>query len=100
MMQLSNRKPTHPGAVLREDVLPSMKMSISEFARRSHISRQWLTGILKETNPVTVETALKIGKLIGNGPIVWINMQIKFDIWNAQKDLHSDLEQINSYNAA
>ena len=33
------RKPTHPGAVLREDVLPALCMTQTEFARRLGVSR-------------------------------------------------------------
>ncbi len=58
------REPTHPGAILREDVIPKMGISVSEFARRIGVSRQTLHKILAETDSITPNTALRIGKLI------------------------------------
>ena len=36
-----NRKPTHPGAILREDFLPALRMTQTEFAQRLCVSRGW-----------------------------------------------------------
>ena len=52
------RRPTHPGAILREDVLPGMTISVSEFARGLGVSRQVLHRILAETHGITPEMAL------------------------------------------
>jgi len=41
-----DREPTHPGAVLREDVLPALQLSVAEAARRIHVSRQTLHAVL------------------------------------------------------
>jgi len=95
-----NRRPTHPGAVLREDVLPAMALSVSEFARRIGISRQRVHKILAETDPVTPNTALRIGKLVGNGPEIWLAMQQSHDLWLTQHELKAELEQIKTYRAA
>ena len=55
-----NRPPTHPGEVLREDVLPALELSVSEAARRLGISRQQLHRVLACTHPITTEMALRI----------------------------------------
>jgi addiction module HigA family antidote len=95
-----NRRPTHPGAVLREDVLPTMDLSVSEFARRIGISRQRVHKILAETDPVTPNTALRIGKLVGNGPEIWLSMQQSHDLWLTQQELKEEIAQIKTYRAA
>ena len=59
------RQPTHPGEMLREDVLPALGLSVSEAARRLGISRQQLHRVLACTHPITTEMALRIGKFAG-----------------------------------
>ena len=62
------RKPVHPGEIMREDVLPTIGLSVSETARRLGVSRQQLHRVLACTHPITTEMALRIGKFAGNGP--------------------------------
>ncbi|WP_199230803.1 HigA family addiction module antitoxin [Azospirillum sp. TSO5] len=55
--------PLHPGALLREDILPSLGISVSSFAAHLRLSRQMLHRILSEEAPVTPAMALRLGKL-------------------------------------
>jgi len=88
------RKPTHPGAVLREDVLPEIELSVSEMARRLRMSRQSLHRILAEEQPMTPATALKLAKLLNTSPDVWLNMQRALDLWEEQRELADVLDHI------
>ena len=89
------RQPTHPGAILREDVLPALGMSVSAFARNMGVSRQMVHGILAERTGITPETALRLGALLGNGAQLWIDMQSRYDLWMAQAKLHEVLASIH-----
>ena len=62
------REPTHPGEILREDVLPALRMNVSQAARELGVSRQLLHRILAGRAPVTPEMAVRLGKWAGNGP--------------------------------
>jgi addiction module HigA family antidote len=88
------RRPTHPGAVLREDVLPATALSVSELARRLRMSRQSLHRILAEEQPVTPATALKLARLLDTTPEVWLNMQRAVDLWEESRRLADDLADI------
>jgi addiction module HigA family antidote len=77
--------PSHPGETLRELVLPAIGKPKAEIARLLGISRQALYDILNERAPVTAETAVKLGKLCGNGPMLWVNLQRAYDLWHAQR---------------
>mgnify|MGYP000421276151 CR=1 FL=1 len=73
---MRKRVPTHPGAILREDVLPSLPgMSVSAFARSLGVSRQTLHSVLAERSGVSAEVALRLGTLLGNGAQLWLDMQ-------------------------
>jgi len=88
------RRPTHPGAILREDVLPALKMSVINAARALGISRQMLHKILAEDAPITPEMAVRIGKFCGNGPELWLGMQQAVDLWDAQQKLTKEIKKI------
>ena len=81
----SDRCPTHPGELLREDVIPAIGMGKSEIAKALGISRQHLYDILNERKPVSAEVAVRLGKAFGNGPEIWLNMQAAYDVWHAQR---------------
>lgn len=90
------RPPTHPGKILREDVLSSLGLSVSEVARRIGISRQQSHRILACTHPVTTEMALRIGKFAGNGPGIWLRMQQAKDLWHAERRMKDELSKIET----
>ncbi len=89
-----NRAPTHPGEILRDDVLPALRLSVSGAARQLRVSRQMLHRLLGAEAPVTVPMALRLGKLCGNGPRLWLNLQREYDLWHIEKELKSELRAI------
>jgi len=93
-------KPMHPGEMLREDVLPAIGKSKGEIARLLGVSRQTLYDILDEKQPVTPGMALRLGKLLGNGPDLWINLQRNYDLAIAERDLAEKLKKIPTLTAA
>ena len=92
---MRKRPPTHPGAILREDVLPSLTgQSVTSFARALGISRQTLHSVLSERSGISAEMALRLGALLGNGAQLWLDMQTRFDLWHAEAKLHDELGQM------
>jgi len=88
---MRTRKPTHPGAILREDVLPDLGMSVSVFARNLGVSRQTLSAVLAERSGISPEMALRLGALPGNGAQLCVDIQSKYDLWQDQDKLHDVL---------
>ncbi len=88
------RPPIHPGEIVREDVLPALGLSVSAAARRLGISRQQLHRVLACTHPITTEMALRLGKLAGNGPGLWLRMQQAYDVWHVERRLKAELARI------
>ncbi len=91
-----NRKPTHPGEVLCEDVLPAMHASVTGFAKSTGMSRQSIHAILSGRRAISPEAALRIGAVVGNGARVWLAMQMEFDLWQTERVLHDELSAIAS----
>ena len=94
------RAPTHPGAILREDVLPALRLTVSAAARHLQISRQTLHRILAEDAGVTPDMALRLGKLCGNEPGFWLAMQQAYDLWGAEQGLAETIAAIPTLQAA
>ena len=88
------RQPTHPGEILREDVLPALRLSVSEAARQLRVPRQRLHRVLAGRAPVTAEMALRLGRFCGDGPDLWLRMQQAHDLWHARERLGAALETI------
>jgi antitoxin HigA-1 len=88
------RRPTHPGAILREDVLPALGLSVSEAARQLGVTRQTLHRIMAEKASITPEMAARLGRFCGNGPGLWLRMQQGYDLWRAERELGPELKKI------
>ena len=84
-IRAKKRRPTHPGEVLREDVLPALGLTQLEFANRLGVSRRTVSELLHERRPVTPDMAIRLGKLLGNGPEIWLRMQQTLDIWELER---------------
>lgn len=93
-------RPVHPGEILREDVLPALGKPKTEIARLLGISRQSLYDILNEKQPVTAQMALRIGKLCGNGPELWLRLQHVYDLRKASVELAKEIKAIPTLHAA
>ncbi len=98
MSRNPDRCPTHPGELLREDVIPATGKSKAEIARMLGVSRQHLHDLLAERKPVSPEMAVRLAKLFGNAPLVWIRMQGAHDAWHATRKV--DVSAIPTLGAA
>ncbi len=94
-----NRSPTHPGEMLREDVLPALNLTVSEAARQLRVTRQTLHRVLSGASGVSPEMAVRLGKFCGNGPGLWLRMQQTYDLWHAEQRLREELEKIPAHRA-
>ncbi len=80
-----HRRPTHPGALLREDVLPALDMTQGEFAKRLGVSRLTVSELLHEKRALSAEMAARLGKLLDTSPESWLRMQQAVDLWEIQQ---------------
>lgn len=92
--------PVHPGALLREDVLPHVPMTKVEVARALGISRAQLYAVLAEKAPVTAAMALRLGRFFGNGAELWLNMQSNYDLEILARSMARELAHIPQMTAA
>ncbi len=88
------RRPTHPGEMLREDFLPDFGLTPAELARAIGVSRQSVYELLGERRRVTPEMAIRLARLFGNSPEFWLNAQQAVDLWEASRALEAEVQRI------
>ena len=80
-----NRRSTHPGAILREDVLPALDITQGRFAELIGVSRLTVSQVLHEHRALSPDMALRLEKLTGTSAESWLRMQEAIDLWEARQ---------------
>jgi addiction module HigA family antidote len=80
-----NRRPTHPGAILREDSLPTLSMTQTELAELLGVSRLSVSELLHERRALSPKMATRIATLLQTTPESWLRMQTAVDLWEIQQ---------------
>lgn len=80
------RRPTHPGAILREDVLPEIGLTQGQVAALLQVSRKTVNEILQERRGMTPDMAIRIARAFGSSPEMWLGLQQDYDLWVALQD--------------
>ena len=94
MLNSRKRRPTHPGEILREDVLPGAGLTQGELARVLGVSRRTVSEILRERRSVTTDMAHRLARAFGTSPEMWLGLQQDVDLWDAHHKRRTEYEQI------
>jgi addiction module HigA family antidote len=78
--------PVHPGEIIKEDILPSVGLSVTAAAKAMGVSRQMLHDILAQRKPMSAVMCLKVSRLFGGSPEVWMRMQAAYDLKKAAQN--------------
>lgn len=87
---MTARKPTHPGAVLLEDFIKPLNLSIAEAAKMLGVSRKTLSEFINAKTPLTPDMAIRIAQATDTSPESWINMQQKLTLWERKEESQYD----------
>ena len=80
---IDKRKPTHPGEVIREDVIKPLGLTVSDAAQKLGVNRKTLSALLNCKAALSPDMAIRIGKGTNTTPESWLFMQVKLDLWHA-----------------
>src|SRR3569833_1391459 len=80
----SDMPPVHPGAILREDILKEMKLSITKAAENLQVSRKQLSEVINEGASISAEMAVRLEDAFGVTAEFWLDMQKAYDIWKVK----------------
>ena len=90
----THREPTHPGEMLFEEFLKPLALTQRELADGIHVPYQRVNELVRKRRGVTPSTALRLGKYFGTSPSFWMNVQLRWDLYHAQRSEAKQLQQI------
>lgn len=91
----TNREPTHPGMMLVEEFLKPFSLSQRDLADGIHVPYQRVNELVNGRRGVTPATALRLGKFFGNSAAFWMNLQLRWDLYHAQRAEERELDKIH-----
>ncbi len=96
----THREPTHPGEMLLEEFLKPMDLSQRDLADAIRVSYQRVNELINKKRGATPSTALRLAKFFGNSPGFWMNLQLRWDLYQAQETEAGVLRQIHRVRAS
>jgi addiction module HigA family antidote len=94
MLNNRKRRPTHPGALLRDEILQHLKMTQGQLAERLGVSRQTVSEIVTERRGVSIDMAYRLARLFNMDASTWIRMQEAVDVWDTLQVRSAEYRQI------
>jgi len=90
----THRAPTHPGEMLLEEFLNPMGLTQRELAEGIRVPYQRVNELVNGRRGITPATALRLAKFFGTTPDLWMNLQLRWDLYHAQEAEAPDLDRI------
>ena len=95
-----SRKPSHPGALIRNIILPETGLTISELAHRCGVARNTMSKVVNERGDVSEDIAIRLSRVLGSTPRFWLGMQSKLKLWKLEQKNRHVYEQIDRVHVA
>src|SRR5436309_935842 len=96
----TNRPPTHPSEMLLEEFLSPMKIGSQELASSIHVAEENIKEIISDQKSITPSIALRLTKYLGMSADFWMNLQLRWDLYQTQQAESEDLNNIRPHVAA
>ncbi len=93
----TNRAPTHPGEMLRDEFLIPMNISQRELADAIHVPYQRINELVNQKRGLTPSIALRLAKFFGNSAGFWLNLQVRYDLFKTQTIEKNELASIQEF---
>lgn len=86
--------PTHPGELLREEIMPAARLTQEELARRLGVSRRTINEIVGEKRSVSADMAHRLARFFDTTPELWLGLQQDVDLWKARQAADQEYAKI------
>ena len=90
----TKRQPTHPGEILLKDFLEPLGLNQRELAQGTLTTYQRVNEIINGRRGITTSTALRLSKFFNTTPDFWMNLQLKYDLYNTLNKEGEELDKI------
>jgi addiction module HigA family antidote len=79
--------PIHPGEILLEDFMKPLGLSQYRLAKDMGVTPIRISQIINGQRAITVDTALRLAQYFGTSALVWLRLQMRYDLEVAEKEL-------------
>ena len=93
----TDRGPTHPGEMLLQEFLLPLGLTQRDLATAIHVPFQRVNEVVRGRRGVTPSTALRLSRFLGTSPDFWMNLQLRWDLYNAQQSEAKQIDRIRPY---
>ena len=100
MLNGRKRRPTHPGELLREEILPAAELTQAELAAQLGVSRRSISSLLREQRSLSPDMAHRLARVFKTTPEFWMNLQQAVDIWETLAANRRDYAKLRPLKAA
>ncbi len=94
----THREPTHPGEMLLDEFLKPMEITQKDLANAIHVPYQRINEIINKKRGITPSTALRLAKFFGTSEYFWLNLQLRWDLYNTKRKESKILKSIKPMN--
>lgn len=96
----TDREPTHPGEMLKQEFLIPLGLTQRQLADSIHVPFQRVNEVVRGRRGVTPSTALRLSRFLGTSPDLWLNLQLRWDLYHAQRSEADQIERIRPLETA
>jgi len=90
----THREPTHPGHILLQEFLQPLGITQRDLATAIQVPFQRVNEVVRRKRGVTPSTALRLSRFLGSSPDFWMNLQLRWDLYHAQREEAEQIESI------
>ena len=91
--------PPHPGEILKEDVLPSLGLTVTDAADQLGVSRVTLSRMINGNAAISAEMAIRLAQWLGGNPETWLRAQVQYDLWHAEQESNIKVKPVERVTA-
>lgn len=99
MYTLTARKPSSPGEILKEEFMKPIGLTQGKLAEAIHVERHRISEIVGGRREITPDTAIRLGRYFGVAPQLWMNLQVRYSLWQAQAKRKKEYAHIKPHKA-
>jgi antitoxin HigA-1 len=96
----THKAPTHPGEMLLEEFLKPLELTQTELAKRIGVPFQRINGLVNARHGITPDMALRLSRAFGTSPAFWMNHQLRWELFQAQRVAGNALARIERITGA
>lgn len=78
--------PPHPGEIIKELCVEPLNLTVTDTAKALGVSRKTISNILNGHAGISPEMAIRLSIAFNTTPESWLNQQLQFDLWHAEKE--------------